>query len=135
MITLDELLLAPLLPKNLPTFEIIKECQLAQNSVVDSDSDENSGEETEEEEEEDIEEVFPCECGYDENSNNFEAQACGPLANCINRELFIECNVEECPCRDRCQNQNFQKRKYAKVKVIETEGKGFGLFTCEDLRP
>ena len=131
MISLDELLLAPILPKNLPSFEIINECQLA-----DSDSDENSEEETEEEEEEeDIEEVFPCECGYDENSNNFEAQACGPLANCINRELFIECNVEECPCRDRCQNQNFQKRKYAQVKVIETEGKGFGLFTCEDLRP
>lgn len=129
MASLDQLSNAQKLPDNLPPFEIIKECQIAQDSDYSDNSDENSGEE------EDIEEVFPCECGYDENSNFFESQACGPLANCINRELFIECNAEECPCRDRCQNQNFQKRKYAKVKVIETEGKGFGLFTCEDLRP
>lgn len=128
MISLEELLSAPLLPKNLPPFEIIKDCQKGEESL--NDSDDSEGENSDE-----VEEVFPCECGYDENSSNFEGQACGSTANCINRELFIECNAEECPCRNRCQNQRFQKRQYSNVKVIETPGKGFGLFTCEDLKP
>ena len=128
MIPLEEILNAPLLPTNLPSFEIIKECQKAIDNCSESGSDSES-------EEEEIEEVFPCECRYYEHSSNFEAQACGASANCINRELFIECNGEECPCQNRCQNQRFQNRQYAQVKVIETPGKGFGLFVCEDLKP
>lgn len=133
MILLEELLNAPRLPNNLPSFEIIKECQKA----IESDSESNSGSESDSDSGSDteIEEVFPCECRYEENSSNLEGRACGASANCINRELFIECNGEECPCRNRCQNQRFQNRKYAQVKVIETPGKGFGLFLCEDLKP
>lgn len=131
-ITLEELLNAPSMPENLPRFEIIKECEVAR----DLGSDDGSINSEDESDYEDIEEVFPCECRYDENfSGNSESQACGTSANCINRELFIECDSEECPCRDRCQNQRFQRRQYAKVKVVETKGKGFGLFTCEDLKP
>lgn len=131
MISLEELLNAPLLPENLPKFEIIKECQKVEEPSSDL-SDESDSESSEESE---IEEVFPCDCGFDEHSSNYDGQACGPPANCINRELFIECNGDECPCRERCQNRRFQKRQYANVKVVETPGKGFGLFTCEDLKP
>lgn len=132
-ISLEELLNAPVLPSNLPKFEIIKECEKVPEEDFSSSNDESESSYSSSESE--IEEVFPCDCGFDEHSNNFEGQACGPTANCINRELFIECNEEECPCRERCQNRRFQKRQYAKVKVIETPGKGFGLFTCEDLKP
>lgn len=132
-ISLDELLNAPVLPSNLPKFEIIKECEKVPEEDFSSSNDESESSYSSSESE--IEEVFPCDCGFDEHSNNFEGQACGPAANCINRELFIECNEEECPCRERCQNRRFQKRQYAKVKVVETPGKGFGLFTCEDLKP
>lgn len=130
MMLLEELLNAPQLPKNLPPFEIIKECE----KVIESDSESGSDSGSESSDTE-VEEVFPCECRYEENSSNSEGQACGVSANCINRELFIECDGEECPCRNRCQNQRFQNRQYAQVKVIETPGKGFGLFVCEDLKP
>jgi hypothetical protein len=130
-ISLKELLNAPMLPNNLPKFEIIKECEKVQEEFSNDESSDSENSLSESE----IEEVFPCDCGFDEYSSNFDGQACGPTAHCINRELFIECNEEECPCRERCQNRRFQKRQYAKVKVVETPGKGFGLFTCEDLKP
>ena len=131
MISLEELLNAPFLPENLPKFEIIKECQKV---MEEFSSDSNDSSDSCSEDSSEIEEVFPCDCGFDEHSTNFDGQACGPTANCINRELYIECNEEECPCRERCQNRRFQKRQYANVKVVETPGKGFGLFTCEDLK-
>lgn len=134
MVSLEEVLNAPLLPENLPKFEIIKECEKVEEEHS-SNSEDDSESESEIETESEIEEVFPCDCGFDEYSSNLDNQACGATANCINRELFIECNTDECPCRERCQNRRFQKRQYVKVKVIETPGKGFGLFTCEDLKP
>lgn len=135
-LTLEELVNAPLLPPNLPQFEIIKECRKVRDRELESVSEDGSLSDLSDTNSDfdDIEEVFPCECKYDEHSSNPETQACGPLANCINRELFIECDSEECPCRERCQNQRFNKRQYANVKVIETPGKGFGLFTCQDLK-
>ncbi|KAF4356043.1 hypothetical protein F8388_026046 [Cannabis sativa] len=36
--------------------------------------------------------------------------------DCLNRVLNIECMQGTCPCRDLCSNQQFQKRKYAKLE-------------------
>jgi [histone H3]-lysine36 N-trimethyltransferase len=45
----------------------------------------------------------------------------------------MEC-VGDCGCGSGCQNQRFQQRQYAKVSVIKTEKKGFGLRADADLR-
>lgn len=97
-----------------------------------------------------MDEAFPCECRPVDGisspplillSNNSDIhpgvpsaeQACGPKSNCINRACNLECNKDECPCRQKCQNQMFQRRQYASVEVFETPGKGFGLRTTGDL--
>jgi len=154
-ITLDDLLLAPKLPANVPHFDIIEECLLSggvRKGVSDADSDEEDApgangstlssrstlslvDELEAAEtESQVEEVFPCECRYDSTATNKESQACGASSGCINRTLFIECNAQDCAAGAACQNMRFQKKSHANVKVVETPGKGFGLFTCEDLR-
>ena len=46
----------------------------------------------------------------------------------------MEC-VGDCGCGADCQNQRFQRQEYAKVNVIKTEKKGFGLRAQTDLRP
>lgn len=53
---------------------------------------------------------------------------------CINRALHIECTPGTCPCGDLCMNQSFQKRKYAKLKKIKTEKKGFGIVADQDIK-
>jgi histone-lysine N-methyltransferase SETD2 len=65
---------------------------------------------------------------------NPEECACGPSSKCINRELLIECNSDECPAGAYCQNQRFQKLQYATVKVVACGPKGHGLCTTEDLK-
>lgn len=128
VLSVEELLVAPTIPANVPPFKVIRECELT-SSINPEDEDEDEEEAAEEE-------VFPCECKYNpEAGEDSSSQACGPLAKCINRELFIECQLGECPCGEHCQNQRFARQQYAKVKVVETPGKGFGLFTLEDLRP
>lgn len=47
----------------------------------------------------------------------------------------MECLDEECNCGAQCQNQRFQRKEYAKVSVIKTEKKGYGLRTDTDLQP
>ncbi len=47
----------------------------------------------------------------------------------------MECVEDECNCGTGCQNQRFQRRQYARVSVIKTEKKGFGLRSDADLRP
>lgn len=47
----------------------------------------------------------------------------------------MECTDDECNCGAWCQNQRFQRRQYAKVSVIKTEKKGFGLRADTDLQP
>ena len=149
--TLEELIAAPKIAVNVPPFEIIEESEVARDrppkksrkksresqSASESDSEFSEDEEDYGDVDSNVEEVFPCECRYDhgleETSPN--SQACGSHSNCINRDLFIECNAEDCPCREKCQNQRFQRRQYANVKVFETKGKGFGLFTLQDLKP
>ena len=60
--------------------------------------------------------------------------ACGDDSDCINRATKMEC-VGDCGCGPACQNQRFQQREFAKVSVIQTEKKGYGLRTDVDLRP
>jgi SET domain-containing protein len=40
-----------------------------------------------------------------------------------------------CNCGEGCQNQRFQRKQYAKVSVIRTEKKGYGLRADTDLQP
>lgn len=57
--------------------------------------------------------------------------ACGDDSDCINRFTKIECVGGN--CGEGCQNQRFQAKQYAKVSVIKTEKKGFGLRADTDL--
>lgn len=42
---------------------------------------------------------------------------------------------KDCNCGVACQNQRFQRRQYAKVSVIKTDKKGYGLRANTDLHP
>ena len=64
-----------------------------------------------------------------------ENHACGEDSDCINRATKMECIDSECNCGTGCQNQRFQRKQFAKVSVIKTEKKGFGLRTNTDLQP
>ena len=46
----------------------------------------------------------------------------------------LEC-VGDCGCGPACQNQRFQRKQFAKVSVIQTEKKGYGLRADRDLNP
>ncbi|KAI7868641.1 hypothetical protein BDF14DRAFT_1724451 [Spinellus fusiger] len=78
------------------------------------------------------EESMPCECKYDPMTDD-AAAACGDDDACINRLMFMECMVEDCHCGQYCRNRRFQRCHYAKVDVIQTEKKGFGLRSLADL--
>lgn len=78
------------------------------------------------------EESMPCECKYDSELDN-PSEACGDDNICINRMMFMECIVQDCPCGRLCQNRRFQLGQYAPVDVIKTELKGFGLRALADL--
>ncbi|KAI8877244.1 hypothetical protein K501DRAFT_260728 [Backusella circina FSU 941] len=78
------------------------------------------------------EESMPCECKYDSELDD-PTEACGDDNLCINRMMFMECIVEDCPCGRLCRNRRFQLGQYARVDVILTEKKGFGLRALEDL--
>ncbi|KAI9807264.1 MAG: histone methyltransferase set2 [Piccolia ochrophora] len=76
-------------------------------------------------------EALGCECGEEwDGSTNI---ACGDDSDCINRLTKIECVDAECSCGSTCQNQRFQLKQWAKVSVIETDKKGFGLRADVDL--
>jgi SET domain-containing protein len=61
--------------------------------------------------------------------------ACGEDSDCINRATKMECVDDECNCGAGCQNQRFQRKQFAKVSVIKTEKKGYGLRADTDLEP
>ncbi|KAL0083372.1 hypothetical protein F4703DRAFT_1775264 [Phycomyces blakesleeanus] len=77
-------------------------------------------------------ESMPCECKYDPDIDD-PSEACGDDHTCINRLMFMECMVDDCPCGRFCRNRRFQLRQYARVDVIQTEKKGFGLRALTDL--
>ncbi|KAL9259430.1 Histone-lysine N-methyltransferase ASHH2-like protein [Drosera capensis] len=57
----------------------------------------------------------------------------GCRSGCLNRMLNIECVRGTCPCGDLCSNQQFQKRKYAPLKLFRCGKKGHGLQVLEDV--
>ncbi|XP_051124458.1 histone-lysine N-methyltransferase ASHH2-like isoform X2 [Andrographis paniculata] len=74
-----------------------------------------------------IDEVMVCHCKPPPDGK----MGCG--AKCLNRMLNIECVQGTCPCGDLCSNQQFQKRKYAKLKWFRCGKKGYGLQALEDI--
>ncbi|KAI9104839.1 hypothetical protein DFS34DRAFT_215610 [Phlyctochytrium arcticum] len=71
-------------------------------------------------------EYMVCNCRYTPGQE-ITSQSCGDDANCINRELFIECMGDSCPAGQYCQNRRFQNRQYAPIEIFSTEKKGMGL--------
>ncbi|XP_075499094.1 histone-lysine N-methyltransferase ASHH2-like isoform X1 [Primulina tabacum] len=68
-----------------------------------------------------VDEVMVCHC----KPPSFGRMGCG--SKCLNRMLNIECVQGTCPCGDLCSNQQFQRRKYAKLKWFRCGKKGYGL--------
>ncbi|TPX50068.1 histone-lysine N-methyltransferase [Synchytrium endobioticum] len=75
-------------------------------------------------------EIMVCFCSYDPA---YPDSACGESSDCINRQLFIECN-KDCPCGEHCRNQRFQRKSYADVEIFLTEKKGHGMRTKQSLK-
>ncbi|KAI8365124.1 hypothetical protein BD560DRAFT_402186 [Blakeslea trispora] len=61
--------------------------------------------------------------------------ACGDDNRCINRMMFMECMLQDCPCGRLCRNRRFQLGQYASVDVIKTQKKGYGLRALTNLAP
>ncbi|KAJ3332248.1 histone methyltransferase set2 [Blyttiomyces sp. JEL0837] len=76
---------------------------------------------------------MPCECRFELGKDDAD-MACGDDSDCINRALFLECSLEECPCGEHCRNRRFTKREYPQIEVFKTEKKGYGLRTREPLK-
>ncbi|XP_039062638.1 histone-lysine N-methyltransferase ASHH2-like isoform X1 [Hibiscus syriacus] len=74
-----------------------------------------------------IDEIMVCQCKRPPDGKF----GCGD--ECLNRMLNIECVKGTCPCGDLCSNQQFQKRKYAKIKWDRFGKKGFGLRMLENI--
>ncbi|XP_039020807.1 histone-lysine N-methyltransferase ASHH2-like [Hibiscus syriacus] len=74
-----------------------------------------------------IDEIMVCQCKRPPDGK----LGCGD--ECLNRMLNIECVKGTCPCGDLCSNQQFQKRKYAKIKWDRFGKKGFGLRMQENI--
>ncbi|KAI9645961.1 histone methyltransferase set2 [Ciborinia camelliae] len=99
-------------------FQVIKDCIYGAKQMGASDHD-----------------ALDCDCPeeYDDGKNH----ACGEDSDCINRLTKMECGGghKDCNCGVACQNQRFQRRQYAKVSVIKTDKKGYGLRANTDLHP
>lgn len=78
-------------------------------------------------------ETMTCDCQEEWDEDSARNLACDEDSNCINRLTSVECNNRTCACGKDCQNQRFQKRQYASVKVIQTEKKGYGLVAERDI--
>ncbi|KAK2605113.1 hypothetical protein N8I77_007984 [Diaporthe amygdali] len=77
--------------------------------------------------------ALDCDCA--EEWHNGQNHACGEDSDCINRATKMECVDGDCNCGSGCQNQRFQRKQFARVSVIKTEKKGFGLRADVDLQP
>ncbi|CDP11932.1 unnamed protein product [Coffea canephora] len=74
-----------------------------------------------------IDEIMVCHCKPPSEGR----VGCGD--GCLNRMLNIECIQGTCPSGEFCSNQQFQKRKYAKLKAIKCGKKGYGLQLLEEV--
>ena len=68
---------------------------------------------------------MPCGC---------EPNTAGEKICCDHRCINYSTQTECFRCRSECSNRRFQNKQYAKLAVIETPGKGHGLFAGEDLK-
>ncbi|KAI9677517.1 MAG: histone methyltransferase set2 [Caeruleum heppii] len=103
-------------PEATSTFQLIHDCNYGSKYLGSSEQ-----------------EALGCDCAEEwEHGRN---GACGGDSDCINRLTKIECTDSECGCGSACQNQRFQLKQYAKVSVIKTEKKGYGLRADTDLLP
>lgn len=67
-----------------------------------------------------------CEC--DENAS------CSNDVECLNRLMYYECDIANCRNREKCQNQRFKKRQYAKTEKFKSNSGGWGLRSLEDIK-
>lgn len=74
-------------------------------------------------------ECLGCDCSLESTSD--ETSMCGENSGCINRLTSIECIGFDCGCGEGCENRRFQYHQYAKVDVIKTEKKGYGVRALE----
>ncbi|ORZ02031.1 hypothetical protein BCR41DRAFT_313596 [Lobosporangium transversale] len=77
-----------------------------------------------------VDDCLPCQCKYNPHRDP-RWKACGP--DCINRNLLVECIEDDCPCGSYCLNRRFQTKQNARVDVVKTEKKGYGLRAMEEL--
>ncbi|KAF2722044.1 hypothetical protein K431DRAFT_284251 [Polychaeton citri CBS 116435] len=98
------------------TFEVLASCTYANKYLGSTDT------------------ALECDCAEEWDPATQTNHACGEDSDCINRATKMECAVD-CGCGDHCQNQRFLRKRYAKVSVIKTEKKGYGLRADEDLKP
>lgn len=77
-------------------------------------------------------EGMTCDCQYEPGAGD-PSDACGHDSDCINRLTQVECLPEDCRCRSYCQNQRFQRKEYARMEIVLTEKKGYGLRAAADI--
>lgn len=77
-------------------------------------------------------EGMTCDCQYEPGAGD-PSDACGHDSDCINRLTQVECLPEDCRCRSYCQNQRFQRKEYARMEIVSTEKKGYGLRAAADI--
>ncbi|GAB1600835.1 uncharacterized protein LOC115232341 [Argonauta hians] len=73
-----------------------------------------------------------CDCTINPDDRESNLDACGE--DCLNRMLMIECG-SRCPCGEYCNNKRFTRHQYVNVTTFQTENKGLGLMTLEDVLP
>ena len=70
-----------------------------------------------------------CDCKYSDSNMD----KCGMKSNCINREMQMECEINNCSTGSYCDNQKIQRNSTPKLQVFQTTNKDLGIRTLEDL--
>ncbi|KAI9454239.1 hypothetical protein BJY52DRAFT_1122891 [Lactarius psammicola] len=78
-------------------------------------------------------ESMTCECppNGSRTSNSPLGAIC--VEDCINRLTQVECLPGDCKGGGFCMNQRFQRWEYAKIDIVKTEKKGYGLRAAQDM--
>lgn len=78
-----------------------------------------------------LEDAMICDCSWAPGDD--PTLACSESSGCINYLTQIECLQDQCRCREKCQNQRFQKCQYAPIEIVLTPNKGFGMRLKSDV--
>src|SRR5687768_7404592 len=70
---------------------------------------------------------------YTNTSRGCQQGFAGERTGCDNRCINYATQVECVRCREGCPNKRILNKQYAKLDVLDTPGKGHGLFAAEDL--